>query len=141
MNSSHKFNVTATVQWTVATKFDLSTIFSQSVHTVHCSWTYEFHFSVTFLLKIGPTVLFTHLKIILLQYFPVFSFSFQFSVVSKRTLSVFVLCNEVSSVVVSCLFKLFSSHQCTLCTVYGPTNFTFQQLFHYKWVPRYYSHI
>ena len=28
------------------------------------------------------------------------------------------------------LFFLFSTHQCTLCTVYGPTNFTFQQLFY-----------
>ena len=38
----------------------------------------------------GLTVLFTHLKIILLQYFSIFSFSFQFSAVSKRTLSVFL---------------------------------------------------
>ena len=37
----------------------------------------------------GPTVLFTHLEIILLQYFSVFvfSFNFQFSAVSKQTLS------------------------------------------------------
>ena len=76
-----------TVQWTVATKFDFSIFFSQLVHIVHCSWTHKFHFSVTFSLKMGPTVLFTHLKIILLQYFSVFSFSFQFSAVSKRTLS------------------------------------------------------
>ena len=60
--------------------------FSQSVHIVHCSWTHKFHFSATFSLKMGRTVLFTHLKIILLQYFSVFSFSFQFSAVSKRTL-------------------------------------------------------
>ena len=38
------------------------------------------HFIQKKILKIGPTVLFTHLKIILLQYFSVFSFSFQFSV-------------------------------------------------------------
>ena len=43
---------------------------------VHCSWTHKHHFSVTFSLKMGPTVLFTHLKIILLQYF-------QFSVSAK----------------------------------------------------------
>ena len=61
--------------------------FSQSVHTVYCSWTHKFHFSTTFSLKMGPTILFTHLKIILLQYFSVFSFSFQFSAVSKQTLS------------------------------------------------------
>ena len=41
--------------------------------------THKLHFSVTFSLKMGPTILFTHLKIILLQYF-------QFSAVSKRTL-------------------------------------------------------
>ena len=48
--------------------------FSQSMHTMHCLWIYKFHFLVTFSLKMGPTVLFTHLKIILLQYFSVFSF-------------------------------------------------------------------
>ena len=50
------------------------TIFSQSVHTVHCSWTHKFHFSTTFSLKIGLMVLFTHLKIILLQCFSVFNY-------------------------------------------------------------------
>ena len=35
-------------------------------------------------------VLFTYLKIILLQYFLVFNFSFQFSAVSKRTLNVYL---------------------------------------------------
>ena len=44
---------------------------------MHCSLTHKFHFSATFSLKMGPTVLFTHLKIILLQYFSIFSFSFQ----------------------------------------------------------------
>ena len=39
-----------------------------------CLQTYKFHFSATFSLKIGLTVLFTHLKIILLQCFSVFSF-------------------------------------------------------------------
>ena len=63
-----------TIQWTVAVKFDFSIFFSQSVHIVHCSWIYKFHFSAIFSLKMGPTVLFTHLKIILLQYFSVFSF-------------------------------------------------------------------
>ena len=43
--------------------------------SVHCLQTHKLHFLVTFLLKIGPTVLFTHLKIISLQYF-----QFQFSV-------------------------------------------------------------
>ena len=45
---------------------------------MHCSRTHIFHFSATFLLKIGPTILFTHLKIILLQ-----CFQFQFSVSAK----------------------------------------------------------
>ena len=34
----------------------------------------------------GLTILFSHLKIILLQYFSIFSFNFQFSAVSKRIL-------------------------------------------------------
>ena len=74
MNSSHKVQL-------------FLPFFSQLVHTVHCSWTHKFHFSATFSLKMGSTVPFTHLKIILLQCFSVFSFSFQFSAVSKRTLS------------------------------------------------------
>ena len=45
---------------------------------VHCSQTHKLHFSTTFSLKIDPTILFTHLKIILLQYF-----QFQFSVSVK----------------------------------------------------------
>ena len=45
---------------------------------VHCLWTHKFHFSATFSLKMGPTILFTHLKIILLQ-----CFQFQFSVSVK----------------------------------------------------------
>ena len=36
---------------------------------VHCSRTHKFHFSATFSLKMGPTVLFTHLKNISLQCF------------------------------------------------------------------------
>ena len=63
--------------------------FSQSQHIVYCSRTHKFHFSATFSLKMGLTILFTHLKIISLQCFSVFSFSFQFSAVSKRTLSIF----------------------------------------------------
>ena len=39
--------------------------------TVHGS--HKLHFSATFSLKMGPTILFTHLKIILLQYFSVFN--------------------------------------------------------------------
>ena len=37
--------------------------------SVHCSWTHKFHFLSIFSLKMGPTALFIHLKIILLQYF------------------------------------------------------------------------
>ena len=36
---------------------------------MYCSWTHKFHFLATFSLKMGPTLLFTHLKIILLQWF------------------------------------------------------------------------
>ena len=48
---------------------------SWTMHGVHCSRTHKFYFSATFSLKMGPIVLFIHLKIILLQYF-------QFSVFS-----------------------------------------------------------
>ena len=75
-----------TVQWTVAANFDFSNFFDQSQHIVYCSRTHKFHFSATFSLKMGPTILFTYLKIISLQCFSVFNFSFQFSAVSKRTL-------------------------------------------------------
>ena len=59
-------------------------LFSWTVHGVHCSQTPKFYFSATFSLKMGLMVLFTHLKIILLQ-------CFLFSAVSKRTLSTFIL--------------------------------------------------
>ena len=45
---------------------------------VHCSQTHKFRFLVTFSLKMGLTILFIHLKIILLQ-----CFQFQFSVSTK----------------------------------------------------------
>ena len=63
-----------TVHWTVIANVDFSAVNSTSVY---CLWTHKFHFSVTFSLKMGPTTLFTHLKIILLQcfQFSVFSFS------------------------------------------------------------------
>ena len=55
-----------------------------TIQWVSCTvyMTYKHLFSTKFLLKIGPMVLFTHLNIILLQ-------CFQFSVISKRTLSFF----------------------------------------------------
>ena len=62
-------------------------LFLWTVHGMQCSRIHKFHISATFSLKMGPTVLFTHLKIILLQYFSVFNFNFQFSTVSKRTLN------------------------------------------------------
>ena len=60
--------------WTVAATFDRS---SMNSTFMHCSRTHKFHFLSIFSLKIGPTVLFTHLKIILVQYFQfsVFIFS------------------------------------------------------------------
>ena len=44
-------------------------LFSVNSVSVHCSWTHKFHFLSIFSLKMGPTALFTHLKIILLQWF------------------------------------------------------------------------
>ena len=96
-----------TVTATVAAKFDLSkfdlsnhfqpisahrALFTDPQISLFSNFfikneSHEFHFSATFSLKMSLTVLFTYLKIILLQYFSVFSFSFQFSAVSKRTLN------------------------------------------------------
>ena len=61
--------------------FLLWMVFSWIIHG-----SYKLHFSAIFSLKMSFTVLFTHLKIILLQYFSVFNFSFQFSIVFKRSL-------------------------------------------------------
>ena len=52
--------------WTVAATFDQFYVNSASVH---CLRTHKFHFLSIFSLKMGPTVLFTHLKIILLSWF------------------------------------------------------------------------
>ena len=50
--------------WTVAATFDQ---FSVNSTYVYCSRTHKFYFLSIFSLKMGPTALFTHLKIILLQ--------------------------------------------------------------------------
>ena len=63
--------------------------FSQSVHIMHCSWTHKFHFSATFSLKMGPTVLFTHLKLFC---YSIFQFSvsvFSFQLYPNRPLVYF----------------------------------------------------
>ena len=52
--------------WTVAATFDQ---FSMNNISVYCSRTHKFHFLSIFSLKMSPTALFTHLKIILLQWF------------------------------------------------------------------------
>ena len=44
-------------------------LFCRKQCIMYCSWTHKFYFLATFSLKMGPTVLFTHLKIILLQWF------------------------------------------------------------------------
>ena len=51
-------------------------LFSMNIALVYYLQTHKFHFSATFSLKMGPTSLFTHLKIILLQ-------CFQFSISAK----------------------------------------------------------
>ena len=83
------------LQWFWRLRFS-STFFSFfffffSLHSLLCQlWTvhpcifhgfHKLHFSATFLLKMGPTTLFTHLKIISLQFF-----QFQFSVSVKISL-------------------------------------------------------
>ena len=54
---------------------DFSTVNNASMHS---SRTHKFYFLATFLLKMSPMILFTYLKIILLQYF-----QFQFSDLAK----------------------------------------------------------
>ena len=58
----------------LAERFDFSTNFQPYVGPMHYSRTHKFHFSTTFSLKMGLTILFTHLKIILLPCFSIFSF-------------------------------------------------------------------
>ena len=77
--------------WTVIAKFNFFTF----QHKFYCLRIHRFHFSTTFSLKMGPTILFTYLKIILLQYFSVFSFNFQFSTVSKRIQIFYTFYNRV----------------------------------------------
>ena len=60
-------------------KLQLLTILSWIVHRCTVYGSHKLHFSATFSLKNDPIVLFTHLKIILLQ-------CFQFSVFSKNKL-------------------------------------------------------
>ena len=61
--------------WFSPQQLTLSTVNSASVH---CSRSHKLPFSATFLLKMGLTALFTHLKIISLQ-----CFQFQFSILAK----------------------------------------------------------
>ena len=72
---------------------------------LHCLWTHKYHFLSTFSLKMSFTILFTHLKFILLQYFSVFSFSFQFSAVSKRTLKLYCCSKLLTSFIFLLLQK------------------------------------
>ena len=44
-------------------------LFCRKQCIMYCSWTHKFYFFATFSLKMGLTVLFTHLKFILLQWF------------------------------------------------------------------------
>ena len=46
---------------------------SMNSTSVHCSWTHKLQFLTIFSLKMDPTILFTYLKIILLQYFSIFN--------------------------------------------------------------------
>ena len=64
--SPHKRLLFMYCTWTVVATFDQFYVNSASMH---CSQTHKFHFLSIFSLKMGPTTLFTHLKIILLQWF------------------------------------------------------------------------
>ena len=111
--------------------------FSQLVYTMYCLWTHKFHFSTTFSLKMSPTVLFTHLKIILLQYF-LFSFFNCIQTDPNKCLeSTFARLHfPLSAFFTSSFFSQLQvvdqvfRKQCIYVLFIGPTNFTFQSLFH-----------
>ena len=70
-------------------------LFPWTVHGVHCLRTYKFYFLVTFLLKMGLTVLFTYLKLFWYNVFQfsVSVFSFQLYLVSVFSFQwLFYLC-------------------------------------------------
>ena len=93
------------------------TNFTVHILFTHCSWDPQSLYSEKKILKMGPTVLFIHLKIILLQCFSVFSFSFQFSVVSKRTLSLssfLLFSNGLVLPSFSCISLPVLLHHCNL---------------------------
>ena len=61
--------------------------------TVHGS--HKSHFSTTFSLKMGPTILFTHLKIILLQCFHILVFNFsKISSIQTDSMSLYIILRE-----------------------------------------------
>ena len=117
--SRQKVNNCGYVHWTVTANIDFSTMNSASVH---CLRTHKFHFSVTFSLKMGPTTLFTHLKIILLQYF-------QFSVLSF---------SKISSIQTDPIFRKYESfpthengptqsmHISNTCNTFSPDTWRFE---------------
>ena len=77
--------------------------------------THKLHFSEIFSLKIGPTVLFTHLKIILLQYFQfsVFSFSKISSIQTDPNIHKTLVSFSLSTLIVILSQYISSlSHQC-----------------------------
>ena len=107
---------------------------------------HKLQFSATFLLKIDLTVLFTHLKIILLQFF-----QFQFLILAKISsiqihsylpafpfLSLFFFfftrifpwATTIHVLFINSSSNFWSSLSVHSYTVYRPINFTFQQFFH-----------
>ena len=53
------------------------------MHIIYYFWIHKFHFSIIFSLKMNSMVLFIYLKIILLQYFSIFNYNFQFLAVPQ----------------------------------------------------------
>ena len=98
--------------WIVTATFDRSSVNSTSVHYLRI---HKFHFLLIFSLKIGPTVLFTHLKIILLQ-------CFQFSIFSNNkfnpnTPSMSLICLVFMVLVLHC-FSFVTIVLCSLVFVF-----------------------
>ena len=66
-----------------------------TMHLCTVYGSHELHFSTTFSLKMGPTILFTHLKIILLQCFHILVFSFsKISSIQTDSMSLYIILRE-----------------------------------------------
>ena len=118
--------------WTVVAKFDFSHFFQQI--SAHCALFTDPQISLFnyFFIKNGSHDTIHTFK----NYFVIVFFSFQFSAVSKWTLSNRLGTTETQCICISMFFFFlywearFSAFQWVLCTVHGTYKAIFQQNFH-----------